>query len=283
MANQHAVTGAGLGLRRVHFDALADHFPDLIEFMEVAPENWMGIGGGGGRKFRAIAERVPMVCHGLSLNLGGFAPLDEAFLGQLRVFLADIGARYYSEHLSYCGDHAHLYDLMPLPFTEEAVHHVAGHIRRSQDLLGQRMAVENVSYYALPSQDLTEIEFLNAVLSEADCLLHLDINNIYVNSFNHGYDAAAYLNAIPGERIAFAHVAGHHCESEQLRIDTHGADVIDPVWDLLDQAYARFGPFPTLLERDSDIPPLDTIMHEVEMIATLQARYSETAREQHGV
>jgi uncharacterized protein (UPF0276 family) len=280
MSDQYAVTGTGLGLRRVHFDALADHSPALIEFMEIAPENWMGIGGGGGRKFRAIAERVAMVCHGLALNLGGYAPLDEVFLKELRVFLAEIGARYYSEHLSYCGDHAHLYDLMPLPFTEEAVHHVAARIRRSQDILGQRMAIENVSYYVAPSQELSEIEFLNAVLSEADCLLHLDVNNIYVNSFNHGYDAAAYLRAIPGERIAYAHIAGHHCESEHLRIDTHGADVIDPVWDLLDQAYGLFGVFPTLLERDFDVPPLETIMREVEVIAAIQARHSAPAREQ---
>ena len=261
---------AGLGLRRVHFDALLEAVPSPITFMEVAPENWMEVGGAGGRKFRALAERVPLVCHGLALNLGGYAPLDVAFLRKLRGFLGDIGARCYSEHLSYCGDHAHLYDLMPLPFTAETVRHVAARIRQAQDILGFRMAVENVSYYAAPGNELTEIEFLNAVLEEADCLLHLDINNIYVNSINHGYDAEAYVRAVPAARIAYAHVAGHHYESEHLRIDTHGADVIEPVWQLLGLAYAEHGVFPTLLERDFDIPPLDVAVQEVEIIEACQ-------------
>jgi len=265
---------AGLGLRRVHFDALAQAIPGAIDFMEVAPENWMEVGGGGGRQFRAIAERVPLVCHGLALNLGGHAPLDLAFLHKLRGFLAEVGACFYSEHLSYCGDHAHLYDLMPLPFTEETVRHVAARIRQAQDVLGCRIAVENVSYYAAPSLALSEIEFLNAVLAEADCLLHLDINNIYVNSINHGYDAAAYVRAVPSARIAYAHVAGHHYESEHLRIDTHGADVIEPVWQLLDLAYATHGVFPTLLERDFDIPPLQDAVKEVEIIEAAQAHHS---------
>jgi hypothetical protein len=265
---------AGLGLRRVHFDALADAIPEPIAFMEVAPENWMEVGGAGGRKFRAIAERVPLVCHGLALNLGGHTPLDGVFLRKLRGFLAETGAAYYSEHLSYCGDHAHLYDLMPLPFTAETVRHVASRIRQAQDVLGMRMAVENVSYYATPSTELSEIEFLNAVLEEADCLLHLDINNIFVNSCNHDYDASAYVRAVPTSRIAYAHVAGHHYESEQLRIDTHGAGVIEPVWVLLDLAYEVHGVFPTLLERDFDIPPLEDAISEVEIIASCQARHA---------
>ena len=150
---------------------------------------------------------------------------------------------------------------------------MAGRIRQAQDVLGQRIAVENVSYYAAPATELTEIEFLNAVLEEADCLLHLDLNNIFVNSYNHGYDAAAYVRAIPAVRIAYAHVAGHHCESDHLRIDTHGADVIEPVWQLLDLAYALHGVFPTLLERDFDIPPLAVMLNEVDVIATYQARH----------
>jgi uncharacterized protein len=276
-ASSAMLGGAGLGLRRVHFDALAGDIPAPLAFMEVAPENWMGIGGGGGRKFRAIAERVPMVCHGLALNLGGYAPLDRAFLRELRVFLAAIGARCYSEHLSYCGDHAHLYDLMPLPFTEETVTHVAARVRETQDVLGRRIAIENVSYYVAPCAAMSEVEFVNAVLAEADCLLHLDVNNVYVNSINHGYDARAYLRALPGERIAYAHVAGHHYESEHLRLDTHGADVIDPVWELLDYAYGLHGVFPTLLERDFDIPPLEVMLGEVETIVRLQAGHAAPA------
>jgi uncharacterized protein (UPF0276 family) len=265
---------AGLALRRVHFDDLLKAIPAAVTFMEVAPENWLDVGGAGGRKFRALAERVPLVCHGLALNLGGHAPLDVAFLRKLRGFFADIDARCYSEHLSYCADHAHLYDLMPLPFTAETVRHVAARIRQAQDILGFRLAVENVSYYAAPLQELSELEFLTAVLQEADCLLHLDINNIYVNSINHGYDAAAFVRGVPGARIAYAHVAGHHYESEHLRIDTHGADVIEPVWQLLDLAYAEHGVFPSLLERDFDIPPLAEALKEVEIIEACQAHHA---------
>ena len=267
----HAVRGAGLGLRRVHFDELLASVPDDIGFMEVAPENWIDVGGKGGRQFRALAERVPLVCHGLSLNIGGLAPLDEIFLGRIKQFLAAHDVRYYGDHLSYCGDHGHLYDLLPIPFTGEAVHHVAARIRRVQDILERRIAIENTSYYAAPGADMSERDFLCAVLAEADCLLHLDINNIYVNSINHGFDAAEFLLGLPGERIAWAHIAGHYRRAEDLIIDTHGADVVAPVWDLLDLAYRSFGVFPTLLERDFDLPPLAGLLPEVTRIATLQS------------
>lgn len=241
--------------------------------MEVAPENWIDVGGFHGSLFRAIAEQMPIVCHGLSLNLGGPAPLDEAFLHRLRQFLDAHDNRCYSEHLSYCADDGHLYDLMPIPFTAEAVHYVAARIRRVQDIIGRRMAIENISYYAAPGQEMPEIEFINAVLVEADCDLLLDVNNIYVNSINHGYDAKTFLQALPAARIAYAHIAGHYVEAEDLRIDTHGADVIDPVWALLDHAYARFGVFPTLLERDFNIPPLVQLLTEVDRIVEIQRRY----------
>lgn len=274
MLQQHnklyPVSGAGLGLRRVHFSSLADHFPEQISFMEVGPENWIDVGGSMGHNFREIAEQIPVVCHGLSLNLGGQADLDVMFLTRVKEFLCSIDAPIYSEHLSYCADEGHLYDLMPIPFTEEAVHHVASRIMQVQDILGQRIAVENVSYYAAPGKILKEIDFINAVLAEADCLLHLDINNIYVNSVNHGYDPELFLKALPGERIAYAHIAGHFKKSEDLLIDTHGADVIDPVWNLLEIAYETFGVFPTLLERDFEIPPLNEILLEVEKIRSYQ-------------
>ncbi|MGH8119199.1 MAG: DUF692 domain-containing protein, partial [Gammaproteobacteria bacterium] len=166
-----------------------------------------------------------------------------------------------------------LYDLMPIPFTEEAVHYVAGRIRRVQDITCRRLAVENISYYAAPGQEMTEIEFINAVIAEADCDLLLDVNNIYVNSINHGYDARTFLQALPHEKIAYAHIAGHFVEAEDLRIDTHGADVIDPVWELLDFAYAQFGVFPTLLERDFHIPPLEQLLVEVNRIRKIQGPY----------
>ena len=239
--------------------------------MEVAPENWIDVGGRFGRQFRALTEQTPFVCHGLSLNLGGTAPLDEAFLRKVRQFLDTHGIRCYSEHLSYCADDGHLYDLMPIPFTDGAVHHVAERIRRTQDLIGRRLAVENVSYYAAPGREMDEIEFLNAVLREADCDLLLDVNNIHVNSINHGYDPVQFMKALPAQRIAYAHVAGHFIEAEDLRIDTHGANVIDPVWQLLRTAYDHFGVFPTLLERDFNIPPVPELLREVSVIDGMQA------------
>jgi len=244
--------------------------------MEVAPENWIGVGGIRGRKFRQWTERKPFVCHGLSLSLGAPEPLDETFLRRTRRFLDEHDIKIYSEHLSYCSEHGHLYDLMPIPFTEEAVDWVAGRIRQTQDLVGRRMAVENISYYASPGYELSELEFINAVLERADCDLLLDVNNIYVNSVNHRYDAMQFLEGLPAERVAYIHVAGHYNEAEDLIVDTHGADVIDPVWKLLDAAYRRLGPVPTLLERDFNFPPVEELMEEVHTINRMQAGYQNT-------
>lgn len=262
--------GAGLGLRRGLMKALGERDPGDVDFLEVAPENWIGVGGRQGRRFREFAERWPITLHGLSLSIGGPAPLDEELLKRIRRFMDQHGIRFYSEHLSYCGDDGHLYDLMPIPFTEEAVHYVAGRIRRAQDILGQRMAVENVSYYATPDASLSEAEFVRAVLEEADCDLLLDVNNIVVNSINHGYDAGDFLAAMPAARVACLHVAGHYVEAEDLRVDTHGAAVSDPVWRLLARTYERLGPLPTLLERDFNFPPLEELLTEVRLIRRLQ-------------
>jgi len=273
MSETYPVQGAGLGLRRAFIGSLADDIPSQIDFMEVAPENWIDVGGRLGRQFRKISEQMPMVCHGLSLNIGGSAPLDEPFIKRVKQFLETHHMRIYSEHLSYCADEGHLYDLMPIPFTQEAAHYVAERIMRTQDIIGQQMAMENASYYAAPGKEMEEIDFVNSVLEEADCLFHIDINNIYVNSINHNYDAEAFLKALPGDRIAYAHIAGHYVEAEDIRVDTHGADVIDPVWQLLDVAYDHFGVFPTLLERDFNIPPLETLLKEVESIRHYQTKY----------
>ncbi len=270
MPRQYPVQGAGLGLRRAFSGPFADTLPPDVSFLEVAPENWIDVGGRYGRQLHRIAEHYPLVCHGLSLNIGGPAPLDEALIRRIRQFMDTFNVRCYSEHLSYCADDGHLYDLMPIPFTPEAVVYVADRIKQTQDILGRRMAIENVSYYAAPGQQIREIEFINAVLEQADCELLLDINNIYVNSINHRYDAEAYLKGLPGERIAYAHIAGHYREAEDLRIDTHGADVIDPVWQLLAVAYEHFGVFPTLLERDFNIPPLPELLTEVDRIRSYQ-------------
>ena len=273
-SDTYPVHGAGLGLRRSFMDAVVSNPPSTVDFMEVAPENWMRIGGSMARKFRSLTERYPFVCHGLSLSIGSPAPLDEAFVRELKGFLDQHEIRCYTEHLSYCSDDGHLYDLMPIPFTEDAVRYVAERIRRVQEILERRIAMENVSYYAAPGQEMDEIDFINAVIREADCDLHLDVNNIYVNSINHGYDAADFLRRMPGDRIVYCHVAGHYVEAEDLRVDTHGADVIDPVWSLLETAYEEFGVFPTLLERDFNIPPMPDLLAEVGQIAQLQKKWT---------
>ena len=278
MRHQHPVEGAGLGLRRALLDQIETSPLSGVDFLEVAPENWIRVGGRLGKRLRALTERHPFVCHGLSLSLGGPTPLDESFILEVKNFLDTHGVRCYSEHLSYCSDDGHLYDLMPIPFTEEAVHYVAARIRRTQDLLERRIAVENVSFYAAPSPEMTELQFINAVLEEADCDLLLDVNNVYVNAVNHGYDAERFLRGLPGERIAYGHIAGHYNEAEDLIIDTHGADVIDPVWTLLDTAYAHFGVFPVLLERDFNLPPLAELLDEVAQIHAAQARAASPAR-----
>ena len=260
----------GLGLRRGLLKDLQAAPAGDFDFLEVAPENWIGVGGAHGAALRELAERYPLSCHGLSLSLGGPAPLDCSFLQEVRVFLDDHRVEHYSEHLSYCSDDGHLYDLLPLPFTEEAVHHVAARIRQSQDILGRRLAVENVSYYAAPRQDMDEVTFTNAVLREADCDLLLDVNNVYVNAINHGFDPQAFLARIEPGRVVGMHVAGHFDESDSLKIDTHGASVKPQVWSLLAEAYVRFGAQPTLLERDFNFPAFAELVAELQTIRRLQ-------------
>ena len=262
--------GAGLGLRRALLPELLAMDAGAVDFLECAPDNWIGVGGAYGEQLERLTERLPLTCHGLSLSLGGPAPLDQNLLRRTRLFLDRHRVALYSEHLSYCSDDGQLYDLLPLPFTDEAVQHVAARIRQVQDTLGRRIAVENISYYAAPYQALSEIDFLRAVLEEADCDLLLDVNNLFVNSINHGYDAAGYLAAIAPQRVVYLHVAGHYDEAEDLKIDTHGAAVQDGVWALLEQAYRHFGALPTLLERDFNFPPLSELLVEVDRIRTFQ-------------
>ncbi len=268
--SQYPVSGAGLGLRRPIADKLMADPPDDVDFMEVAPENWIHVGGALGKKFRWFTERYPFVIHGLSLSIGGPAPLDDRLVRDIKAFMAEHGIRMYSEHLSYCGDDGQLYDLMPIPFTEEAVSYVAARVRRVQDILEQRIALENVSYYTPTDTSMPEVDFVNAVLEEADCDLMLDINNIVVNSVNHGYDPHDYMLRMPAERIRYFHIAGHYAEAEDLRVDTHGAAVDNQAWALLADAYAHFGPVPTLLERDFNFPPMEELIGEVRRIKELQ-------------
>ena len=270
----YPVSGAGLGLRRPLADKLMQDPPTDVDFMEVAPENWIHVGGRLGKKLRFFTERYPFVIHGLSLSIGSPAPLDEQLVRDIKAFMAEHDVRMYSEHLSYCGDDGHLYDLMPIPFTEDAVKYVAGRVHRVQDILEQRIALENVSYYAPTDTSMSEVDFTLAVLEEADCDLMLDINNIVVNSINHRYDASAFLARMPAERIRYFHLAGHYVEAEDLRIDTHGAAVDEQAWQLLEEAYARFGVVPTLLERDFNFPPMSELLDEVRQIKTVQQKYS---------
>lgn len=260
----------GLGLRRPLMEDLLALPPGRIGFLELAPDNWIGVGGRRRELLDALCERYPTYCHGLSLSLGGPEPFDRAHLVRLRTFLDGLRTPLYSEHLSYCSDEGQLYDLLPLPFTEEAVRHVSARIREVQDALGRRIAVENISYYAAPFQAMPEIDFLRAVLDEADCDLLLDVNNIHVNSINHGYDALGFLQALPARRVAAIHIAGHYVEAPDLLVDTHGAAVIEPVWALLAEAYAHCGVRPTLLERDFNFPPLADLLSELDRVHALQ-------------
>ncbi len=286
------IKGVGLGLKRELIPQIQRFSRDSsianINFVEIAPENWIGAGGKAEADLAWFVERYPITCHGLCLSLGGPDPLNTNFLKQVKQFLNANKIPLYTEHLSYCSDIQHgqagyLYDLLPIPFTEEAVKYVAQRIRQTQDILGQRIAVENTSFYvAAPISTMNEITFLNAVLTEADCLLHLDINNIYVNSVNFCHSqhrdpikaASEFLRQIPCERIVYSHIAGHLEVGEDVLVDTHGEAIIDPVWALLDEAYQLFGTFPTLLERDTNIPALTELMLEVDKIAAYQALHN---------
>jgi uncharacterized protein len=281
MTNQ-AISGAGLGLRRSMMNDDLARFVSPADFLEVAPENWIGVGGRYGDRLRAVRERLPLVAHGLSLSIGGIAPLDMDYLKSIRTFLDDNQIDLYSEHLSFTDDGGQLYDLLPLPFTEEAIAHVSSRIRQVQDILERKVALENVSYYLAPQpaslQQMSEAEFITAVLEEGDCNLLLDINNVYVNGNNHGYDPHEFIRQMPAGRISYYHVAGHYVEDDGLIIDTHGADVIDPVWDLLALTYKWKGIRPTLLERDFNIPGSEALAAELDIIITLQKEANHVDR-----
>lgn len=295
--------GAGLGYRR----DLADDFLNLssnnaIQFMEVAPENWVKMGGAARYKFDQAAERYPLAVHGLSLSLGGQSPLDRELLKNTKALMTQYNSTFFSEHLSYCECEGHLYDLLPMPFTEEAVKHVAQRIRYVQDFLGLQISLENTSYYLhSPTSTMNEVEFLNAIAQEADCGIHLDVNNIYVNGVNHGLlDPYVFLDQVDVKRVNYIHIAGHDEEHSaaqvvedlegesfnkikgayrhlpELLIDTHGEAVKGTVWDLLEYAYQRLPVIPpTLLERDFNFPPFAELYAEVEHIAQLQQKYAQ--------
>ncbi|WP_300452488.1 DUF692 domain-containing protein [Accumulibacter sp.] len=279
--NHRPLQGAGLGFRRELIAELKNGIPAAIGFFELAPENWAGMGGKSARDLRYFTERHHFVCHGLSLSLGGPAPLDLPLLRRIRTFMTEHSINLYTEHLSWCSDDSHLYELLPIPLSEEAVRWTAGRIRQAQDILGCRIGIENASYYfAPPGAEMNETEFISAIIHEADCLLHLDVNNIYVNSRNFGFDPLAFLHALPLERTCYIHVAGHHVEPDGLLVDTHGATVVDPVWSLLAETYRRIGSdLPTCLERDFNVPDLAQLTAELDQIARLQAQARDAVRQ----
>jgi uncharacterized protein (UPF0276 family) len=280
MMNKH-LSGVGLGLRREMLDQLLPNIPNSVDFWEVAPENWIPLGGKYQKSLNQFTSACNFVSHGLSLSIGSPDPLDINLVKNIKAFLDRHNILYYSEHLSYCSGQGHLYDLMPIPFTEEAVKHVVERVKQVQDIIERPLLLENVSYYAAPGQEMTEQEFTLSVLNESGCLMLLDVNNIYVNSINHGYDAETFLAAMPTGKIVYGHIAGHYDEAEDLKIDTHGADVIEPVWQLLQKAYEIHGVFPTLLERDFNIPSITELLVEMEKIRTIQLRVQQKLSAQH--
>lgn len=284
--------GAGLGFRRELLPQMRPDNLSAIDFFEVSPENWINsqgmMGGRSDKQLREYTERFNFVCHGLSLSIGSSKELDVQHVKNIHAFMQSHDMSLFTEHLSWCGDQkGHLYDLLPIPCTEEAVHWVAGRIKQVQDILGQRIGLENASYYYIPPQStMSDSEFISAVIQEADCLLHLDVNNIYVNSQNFGFDPHAYIRELPLERTCYLHVAGHYVDDDGLIVDTHGDSVIEPVWSLLDEVYELIyqkcgktaKQIPTCLERDFNFPKLSELIDEVNFIKEIQHKHSSRNR-----
>ena len=272
-------SGAGLGLRACFSQQLLSSPLEQLSFLEIAPENWINVHGKRYRHLKEIAQKYPLIAHGLNLSIGGPAPLDLNLIADLKSFFDDFQIKHYSEHLSYsCDEAGYLYDLLPIPFTDDAVNYVSQRIIEVQDRLKMQIAFENSSYYYAPHQTLTEIEFINAVVKSSNCLLLLDVNNVYVNSVNHQYNPYDFIAQLPSNSIAYLHIAGHLQKSSELIIDTHGADVIPEVWSLLAHTYRCHGNKPTLLERDTKIPPLDILLKEVDLIKQYQKQGSSQLR-----
>ena len=255
--------GFGLGLRPEHYGAVLETLP-AVDWFEVISENYLVDGGKPLYYLDRIRAHYPMVMHGVSLSIGGSDPLDPDYLTALKRLARRIEPEWISDHLCWTGiDGRNLHDLLPLPYTEEAIAHVADRVGQVQDLLGRRILLENVSsYVTYTDSHVPEWEFLSAVAERADCLILLDVNNVYVSAHNHGFEPLAYLDGVPGERVRQVHLAGHS-RNGSLIIDTHDHPVPDPVWALYGEAVARLGPVSTMIERDDDIPPLDVLLDEL--------------------
>jgi uncharacterized protein (UPF0276 family) len=266
--------GIGLGFRRdVANDIINSEF-ELPEFIEVAPENWMKMGGYWKKQFDRATEKYPLTCHGLSLSIGSVEELDLNFLKDLKEFLDQYNVKIYSEHLSYSKcENAHLYDLLPIPFREDAVKHIVTRIKTVQDILERPLVLENVSYYTAVAAEMPEAEFISSIISESGCQMLLDINNVYVNAFNHNYNTKEFINALPLDSLAYIHMAGHEQIEPDLIIDTHGKDIIDPVFELLDWTIQKINPVPVLLERDFNIPELNALEGELTQLQNITKKH----------
>ena len=263
----------GIGFRKDFSEEFLSSDTLSPAFVEVAPENWMSIGGYWKKVFQQVAEKYAITTHGLSLSIGSPEDLDWDFLKSVRSFIKEYNVKIYSEHLSYSKcDNAHLYDLLPIPFRWDAVKHIADRINRVQDFLEMSIAIENVSYYTPIGAEMTELEFINAIIQESGCKLLLDVNNVYVNAFNHHYDPHQFIDGLPLDQVAYMHMAGHEQVEPDLIIDTHGEDIIDPVYELFDYTTQRVQPVPVLLERDFNIPELTEMQTELENLETILAR-----------
>jgi hypothetical protein len=256
--------GFGLGLRVEHYEAVLAEDPP-VDWFEVLTENYLVPGGKPRDYLMRVRERYPLAMHGVSLSIGSTAPLDREYLRQLKALAARLEPAWVSDHLCWTGVAGrNTHDLLPLPYTEEALAHVVERVRTVQDFLGRRILLENVSsYVAFRDSRLTEWEFLREVAERADCLILLDVNNIYVSAVNHEFEPLAYLGAIPAERVQQIHLAGHEDHGDYL-VDTHDHPVPDPVWQLYAHAVRRIGPVSTMIERDDHIPPLEELCAELE-------------------
>jgi uncharacterized protein (UPF0276 family) len=273
----HPALGFGLGLRPDHYEAVLAERP-AIDWFEVITENYLVPGGKPLHYLTRIRERYPLAMHGVSLSIGSSAPLNLHYVRQVRALAARIEPAWISDHLCWTGvGGANLHDLLPLPYTEDALRHVVERVQRVQDVLGRRLLLENVSsYVSFRESELTEWEFLRAVAERADCLILLDVNNVYVSSVNHEFEPRRYLDAIPVERVQQIHLAGHQDRGNYL-IDTHDHPVPHPVWDLYRAAVRRFGVVSTMIERDANIPPLGELLAELAAARALAASAMEEA------
>lgn len=265
------LSGVGLGFRKdISDELLSLDKSEQPNFIEFAPENWMGMGGYWGKKLKEIAEKYPITCHGLSLSIGSPDPLNWTFIKELKQFFKEVPVQIYSEHLSYSQcDNAHLYDLLPIPFREDAVKHIVDRIKQVQDYLEMPIALENVSYYTPVGAEMTEAEFIKAIVEESDCRMLLDVNNVYVNAFNQNYDAKSFIKNLPLDKVTYMHMAGHEQIADDLIIDTHGQPIIDPVFDLFEWTLDYVKPVPVLLERDFNFPEMDELMDEYKHLQSI--------------